>query len=129
MIKQVCKEGSEEQREFERCISMYENYRSLLSKNVDCTNPQEILQHFTDLSGALAIGVLCKAKLQELTDKLSVKYMMSLNSENLSEADKKVKLAFSIGDCSFYNVAMEMLIKSSYAKIEMLKYSLQFSKK
>jgi hypothetical protein len=128
-MKQVFKEGSVEQQEFEECIHMYNKFKAVIAEEVDCTKPDQIIEHFTAITSMMVVGILAKAKFNELTDKLCVKNMMSLNAEAMSENEKKVRLAFSIGDCSFYNIALEMLLKSAYAKIEMLQYSLQYHKK
>jgi hypothetical protein len=128
-MKQVFKEGSVEQTDFENCVHSYGNFRTVVAEKVDLTNPDEILKALSNMTNAMTLGIMTKVKLSELTDKLSMKNLMTLNAEAMSDAEKKVKLAFSIGDCSFYNVAMEMLIQSAYTKIDTLKYSLQYHKK
>ena len=82
----------------------------------------------SDITGILGMGAVCKATLDILTDKLSMKKMMNIKHEDMSATEKKVVLAYEIGDCSFYNVVMELLIKEAHYKIEILRTSLSYCK-
>jgi hypothetical protein len=82
----------------------------------------------TELTAMLGMGAVCKATLEYLTDKLSVKALMNLKDEEGSANERKVMLAFAIGDCSFYNSVMELLIKEAHYKIEILRSSLSYCK-
>jgi hypothetical protein len=53
---------------------------------------------------------------------------MNLKDEEGSANERKVMLAFAIGDCSFYNSVMELLIKEAHYKIEILRSSLSYCK-
>ena len=128
-MKQVFKEGSDEQKDFEKCVQMYDSFQKIISKQIDCSNPTEIIKHLTEITGILGMGASCKAKLDILTDKLSMKKMMNIKSEDMSATEKKVVLAYEIGDCSFYNVVMELLIKEAHYKCDLLRSALSFAKK
>jgi hypothetical protein len=127
-MKQVFKEGSDEQKDFEKCVQMYDSFQKIISKQIDCSNPTEIIKHLTEITGILGMGANCKAKLDILTDKLSMKKMMNIKTEDMSATEKKVILAYEIGDCSFYNVVMELLIKEAHYKIEIMRTSLSYCK-
>lgn len=120
--------GSNEERQFEECKVMYDKFQKCISKQIDCSNPQEIISHLTEISSMLAMGAVCKATLEYLTDKLATKAMMNIKDEEGSANERKVMLSFAIGDCSFYNNVMELLIKELHYKIEILRTSLSYCK-
>ena len=113
---------------FETTKKQYEEFRKIVAKQVDCTNGQEIVSHMSELSGVLATGAMCKAKFQFLTEKLSFQKCMNLNNDDMGVTEKKIIIAYEIGDCSFYNGLCEMLIKECHYKIEMLRSALSFAK-
>jgi hypothetical protein len=121
-------DGSNEERQFNECKEMYDKFQKCVSKQIDCSNPQEIVAHLTEISAMLGMGAVCKATLEYLTDKLSTKALMNLKEEEGSANERKVMLAFAIGDCSFYNHVMELLIKEIHYKIEILRTSLSYCK-
>ena len=120
--------GSTEERQFESCKEMYAKFQSCLSKQIDCSNPTAIVEHLTELTAMLGMGAVCKATLEYLTDKLSVKALMNIKDEEGSANERKVMLAFAVGDCSFYNNVMELLIKEAHYKVEILRTSLSYCK-
>lgn len=120
--------GSNEERQFDECKAMYDKFQKSVAKQIDCSNPQEIVSHLTELSSMLAMGAVCKATLEYLTDKLATKALMNIKDEEGSANERKVMLAFAIGDCSFYNNVMELLIKEAHYKVEILRTSLSYCK-
>ena len=120
--------GSTEEKQFIECKNMYAKFQESISKQIDCSNPTAIVEHLTELTAMLAMGAVCKATLEYLTDKLSVKALMNLKDEEGSANERKVMLAFAVGDCSFYNNVMELLIKEAHYKIEILRTSLSYCK-
>jgi hypothetical protein len=121
-------EGSFEENQFNSCKDMYAKFQASVSKQIDCSDPNQIVEHMTELTAMLGMGAVCKATLEYLTDKLSVKALMNLKDEEGSANERKVMLAFAIGDCSFYNNVMELLIKEAHYKIEILRSSLSYCK-
>jgi hypothetical protein len=121
-------EGSNEETQFNHCKEMYKTFQSCISKQIDCSNPQEIITHITELTSILGMGAVCKGTLEYLTDKLSVKALMNLRDSEGSANERKVMLSFAIGDCSFYNNVMELLIKEAHYKCELLRSSLSYCK-
>jgi hypothetical protein len=121
-------EGSFEENQFNSCKDMYAKFQESVSKKIDCSDPNQIVEHMTELTAMLGMGAVCKATLEYLTDKLSVKALMNLKDEEGSANERKVMLAFAIGDCSFYNNVMELLIKEAHYKIEILRSSLSYCK-
>ena len=121
-------EGSAEERQFIECKNMYAKFQESVAKQVDCSNPTAIVEHLTELTAMLSMGAVCKATLEYLTDKLSVKALINLKDEEGSANERKVMLSFAIGDCSFYNNVMELLIKEAHYKIEILRTSLSYCK-
>tara|TARA_B110000503_G_C6965129_1_gene336787 strand:+ start:83 stop:493 length:411 start_codon:yes stop_codon:yes gene_type:complete len=119
---------SQEATEFKKCKDMYNTYQSCIAKEVDCSNPVAIVQHLAEIAGVLGMGAVCKARLEYLTDKLSTKALMNIRDVEGSANERKVMLAFSIGDCSFYNNVMELLIKEAHYKVEILRTSLSYCK-
>ena len=116
------------QKAFESTLELYEQFRVVISKQVDCSNPSEIVAHMTELTGVMAIGATCKAKFQFLTEKLSFQKAMNLNNNDMGATEKKIVIAYEIGDCSFYNVVCELLIKEAHYKIEILRSALSLAK-
>lgn len=116
------------QKAFESTIEMYESFRSIVSKKVDCSNPSEIINHMTELTSVLATGVSAKAQFQMLTEKLSFQKTMNFNNDNMGATERKIIIAYEIGDCSFWNGLCEMLIKECHYKIEILRSALSFCK-
>lgn len=121
-------EGSHEESQFNTCKDMYDQFQKCVSRQIDCTDPNLIVEHMTELTSMLAMGAVCKATLEYLTDKLCVKALMNLKDEEGSANERKVMLAFAIGDCSFYNNVMELLIKEAHYKTEILRSALSYCK-
>jgi hypothetical protein len=126
-MKEVFKDAAL-QSAFERAVTSYESFRSVVAKQVDCANPAEIVAHMTELTGVMAIGATCKAQFQFLTEKLSFQKMMNLNNDDMSATEKKVIIAYEIGDCSFYNNLCEYLIKEAHYKHDLLRSALSYCK-
>lgn len=126
-MKEVFKEKAL-QEAFEKTVENYEKFRVVVAKQVDCSDPAQIINHMTELSGIMAIGVTCKAKFQFLTEKLSFQKTMNLNNQDLGATEKKIIIAYEIGDCSFYNALCEMLIKEAHYKMDMLRSALSMAK-
>jgi hypothetical protein len=126
-MKQVFKEDSL-QLAFERTVMQYEDFRKVVGKPIDCSSHVQIIAHMSDLTGVMATGVTCKAQFQFLTEKLSFQKMMNLNNDDMGATEKKIVIAYEIGDCSFYNHLCEMLIKEAHYKMEMLRSALSFAK-
>lgn len=120
--------GSNEERQFEECKIMYNKFQQVVSKEIDCSDAQSIVAHMTEMSAILGMGAVCKATLEYLTDKLATKAMMNLKDEEGSANERKVMLSFAIGDCSFYNNVMELLIKEAHYKCDILRTSLSYCK-
>lgn len=116
------------QAAFEKTVEQYEKFRQVVAKQIDCSDHSQIISHMTELTGVMAIGVTCKAQFQFLTEKLSFQKAMNLNNDNMSATEKKVIIAYEIGDCSFYNALCEMLIKEAHYKQDMLRSALSFIK-
>lgn len=121
-------EGSFEEKQFNNCKDLYAKFQDSVSKQIDCSDPNAIVEHMTELTAMLGMGALCKATLEYLTDKLSVKALMNLKDEEGSANERKVMLAFAVGDCSFYNNVMELLIKEAHYKTEILRSALSYCK-
>lgn len=126
-MKEVFKDAAL-QKAFESTLELYEQFRVVITKQVDCSNPSEIVAHMTELTGVMAIGATCKAKFQFLTEKLSFQKAMNLNNADMGATEKKIVIAYEIGDCSFYNVVCELLIKEAHYKIEILRSALSLAK-
>lgn len=120
--------GSIEEKQFNECKNMYAKFQESVSKQVDCSNPTAIVEHLTEITAMLGMGAVCKATLEFLTDKLSTKALMNIKDVEGSANERKVMLAFAVGDCSFYNNVMELLIKEMHYKIEILRTSLSYCK-
>lgn len=116
------------QKAFEQTVEQYEKFRAVVAKQVDCANPAEIVGQMTELTGVMAIGATCKAKFQFLTEKLSFLKAMDLNNSNMGATEKKIVIAYEIGDCSFYNNLAELVIKEAHYKIEILRSALSLAK-
>ena len=116
------------QAAFEKTVEQYEKFRQVVAKQIDCSDHSQIISHMTELTGDMAIGVTSKAQFQFLTEKLSFQKAMNLNNDNMSATEKKVIIAYEIGDCSFYNALCEMLIKEAHYKQDMLRSALSFIK-
>jgi hypothetical protein len=121
-------EGSFEENQFNSCKDMYSKFQTCVSKQIDCSDPNAIVEHMTEITAMLGMGAVCKATLEYLTDKLSVKALMNLKDEEGSANERKVMLAFAVGDCSFYNNVMELLIKEAHYKTEILRSALSYCK-
>lgn len=126
-MKQVFSDKSLQQA-FEESVGMHETFRKVVGQKVDCSNHAEIVAHMTELTAVMAIGVTAKARFQYLTEKLSFQKCMDLNNNDMGATEKKIVIAYEIGDCSFYNTLCELLIKESHYKIEMLRSALSFVK-
>lgn len=113
---------------FEKSVQMHEDFRKVVAKKVDCANPSEVIQHMSELTDVMVKGVTAKAQFQFLTEKLSFQKAMNLNNEDMGVTEKKIIIAYEIGDCSFYNTLSELLIKEAHYKMDMLRSALSFSK-
>lgn len=116
------------QSAFEKSVEMHESFRKIVSKKVDCSNPVEIVNHMSEITGVMSQGVTAKAQFQFLTEKLSFQKCMDLNNQDMGATEKKIVIAYEIGDCSFYNSLCEMLIKEAHYKMDLLRSALSYSK-
>lgn len=116
------------QSAFEKSVDMHETFRKVVSKKVDCANPAEIVNHMSELTEVMGQGVTAKAQFQFLTEKLSFQKCMNLNNQEMGATEKKIVVAYEIGDCSFYNVICELLIKEAHYKMDLLRSALSYSK-
>lgn len=116
------------QAAFEKSVEQHEAFRKIVNKKVDCANPSDVINHMTELTGVMAIGVTCKAQFQYLTEKLSFTKCMDLNNNDMGATEKKIVIAYEIGDCSFYNNLSELLIKEAHYKMDLLRSALSYSK-
>lgn len=126
-MKEVFKDASL-QSAFEKSVEMHEKFRKVVAKKVDCANAAEVVNHMAELTEVMAIGVMAKAQFQFLTEKLSFQKCMDLNNNDMGATEKKIVIAYEIGDCSFYNNLSEMLIKEAHYKQDMLRSALSFAK-
>ena len=120
--------GSNEENLFLDSKNNYSSIQAIVSKKIDCSNPQEILNHLSEITAVQGLAAYTKAQLEYLTDRLSMKAMMNIKDEEGSANERKVMLAFAVGDCSFYNQVIELLIKELHYKIEILRTSLSYCK-
>jgi thioredoxin-related protein len=127
MAKQVFTDKSL-QSAFEKSIEMYETYRSIVGKKIDCSDPRAIVEHLSEITSVMYLGITAKAQFQYLTEKLSFSKLITLNNDDRSATEKKMLIAYEIGDCSFYNNITELLIKECHYKIEILRSALSYSK-
>lgn len=121
-------EGSQEEKLFNDSKQNYSAIQAVVSKRIDCSNPQEILEHLAEITAIQGTAAYTKAQLEYLSDRLSMKAMMNMKDEEGSANERKVMLAFAIGDCLFYNNVTELLIKELHYKIEILRTSLSYCK-
>jgi hypothetical protein len=121
-------EDSKEQEAFLKCKEMYAIFQAVVAESIDCSVKDDIINHLSVLTGMLGNAAMCKARLEDLTDKLSMKAMMNIKDVEASPNERKVLLAFSIGDCSFYNNVMELLIREVHYKIDILRNCLSYRK-
>ena len=126
-MKQVFTEDAL-QNAFERTLEQYEKFRKVINTKVDCSNPVEIIGHMTELTEVMPIAVQCKAQFQLLTEKLSFSKCMNLNNNDMGATEKKIVIAYEIGDCSFYNNVCELLIKEAHYRQDMLRSALSYNK-
>jgi hypothetical protein len=120
--------GSNEEKLFLDSKNNYATIQSVVSKRIDCSNPQEIVNHLSEITAVQGMAAYTKAQLEYLTDRLSMKAMMNIKDEEGSANERKVMLAFAVGDCSFYNQVIELLIKELHYKVEILRTSLSYCK-
>lgn len=120
--------GSQEEKLFNDSKQNYAAIQAVVSKKIDCSNPQEITAHLSEVTAIQGTAAYTKAQLEYLSDRLSMKAMMNMKDEEGSANEKKVMLAFAIGDCLFYNNVLELLIKELHYKIEILRTSLSYCK-
>lgn len=113
---------------FERTLEQYEKFRKVVNTKVDCSNPADIINHMTELTEVMPIAVQCKAQFQLLTEKLSFNKCMNLNNNDMGATEKKIVIAYEIGDCSFYNNVCELLIKEAHYRQDMLRSALSYNK-
>jgi hypothetical protein len=126
-MKEVFKDSSL-QSAFEKSVDMHEKFRKVVAKKVDCSNAPDIITHMSELTEVMALGVMAKAQFQFLTEKLSFEKCMDLNNNDMGATEKKIVIAYEIGDCSFYNSLSELLIKEAHYKQDMLRSALSFAK-
>lgn len=120
--------GSNEEKLFLDSKNNYATIQAVVSKKIDCSNPQEIVNHLSEITAVQGMAAYTKAQLEYLTDRLSMKAMMNIKDEEGSANERKVMLAFAVGDCSFYNQVIELLIKELHYKVEILRTSLSYCK-
>jgi hypothetical protein len=120
--------GSNEEKLFLDSKNNYATIQAVVSKRIDCSNPQEIVNHLSEITAVQGMAAYTKAQLEYLTDRLSMKAMMNIKDEEGSANERKVMLAFAVGDCSFYNQVIELLIKELHYKVEILRTSLSYCK-
>ena len=120
--------GSNEEKLFLDSKANYATIQAVVSKRIDCSNAHEIVNHLSEITAVQGLAAYTKSQLEYLTDRLSMKAMMNIKDEEGSANERKVMLSFAIGDCSFYNNVLELLIKELHYKIEILRTSLSYCK-
>jgi hypothetical protein len=120
--------GTHEEKLFLDSKQNYATVQAIVSKRIDCSNAQEIVNHLSEITAVQGLAAYTKAQLEYLTDRLSMKAMMNIKDEEGSANERKVMLAFAVGDCSFYNHVLELLIKELHYKVEILRTSLSYCK-
>lgn len=121
-------EGSQEEKLFNDSKQNYAAIQAVVSKRIDCSNPQEILAHLSEITAIQGTAAYTKAQLEYLSDRLSMKAMMNMKDEEGSANERKVMLAFAVGDCLFYNNVLELLIKELHYKCDLLRSALSYAK-
>ena len=117
------------QKKFEDTVQMIEEYRKVISKKVDMTNPAEILTQLGELSNVSALGAQCEAVMEFLNDKNAMKKLSILDMETRGAAEKRIILSSEIGGTNFHLTMIRLLIKECHYGSDRLRTALSYLKK
>lgn len=117
------------QKKFEDTVQMIEEYRKVISKKVDMTNPAEILTQLGELSNVSALGAQCEAVMEFLNDKNAMKKLSILDMETRGAAEKRIILSSEIGGTNFHLTMIRLLIKEAHYNSDRLRTALSYLKK
>lgn len=117
------------QKKFEDTVQMIEEYRQVISKKVDMTNPADILSQLGELSNVAALGAQCEAVMEFLNDKNAMKKLSILDMESRGASEKKIIMSSEIGGTNFHLTLIRLLIKECHYNSDRLRTALSYLKK
>lgn len=117
------------QKKFEDTVQLIEEYRQVISKKVDMTNPAEVLAQLGELSNVSAIGAQCEAVMEFLNDKNAMKKLSILDMESRGASEKKIIMSSEIGGTNFHLTMIRLLIKECHYSSDRLRTALSYLKK
>jgi hypothetical protein len=121
-------EDKELQDRFEKTKELYEQYRSVVTKKVDFTNPNDILHQLGELSNVAHLGAECEAMFEFLNDKHAMKKLAVLDMETRGAAEKKIILNNEIGSTNFWLTITRLLVKEAHYNSDRLRSALSYLK-
>jgi hypothetical protein len=112
----------------EKAKEMYEEYRLVVSKKVDFTNPIEVLKQLGDINNVASIGAECEAMFEFLNDKNAMKKLIVLDMDSRGSAEKKIILNNEIGGTNFWLTLIRLLVKEGHYSSDRLRSALSYLK-
>lgn len=116
------------ERRFEKAKDMLEKYRQVISKKVNFTDPQSVLNQLEELNNVSYLGAECEAMFEFLNDKNAMKKLSVLDMDSRGAAEKKIILNNEIGSTNFYLTFTRLLVKECHYSSDRLRSALSFLK-
>lgn len=113
---------------FTRAKEMLEEYRKVVSKSVNFTEPNSILNQLMDINNVAYLGAECEAMFEFLNDKHAMKKLTVLDMDTRGAAEKKIILNNEIGSTSFYLNLTRLLVKEAHYSSDRLRSALSYLK-
>lgn len=121
-------DDKELQARFDKAKEMHEEYRQVVSKKVDFTNPIEVLNQLGALNNVAHIGAECEAMFEYLNDKHAMKKLAVLDMDARGAAEKKIILNNEIGSTNFWLTLNRLLVKEAHYSSDRLRSALSYLK-
>lgn len=121
-------DDNELENRFTKAKEMLEEYRKVISKKVDLSEPNSVLNRLTEIDNVAYLGAECEAMFEFLNDKHAMKKLSVLDMDARGAAEKKIILNNEIGSTNFYLTLTRLLIKEMHYSSDRLRSALSYLK-
>lgn len=115
-------------KKLQECMSEYEEYRQMMLKDVDYSNPHALIERLNVLNTYNAGMGRLKASLDFLLDKATAIEMRKIDHDAMPAKKFDAMVRDSVGLISIFPKALEAMIKESHYQIDSIRSVLSYWK-
>ena len=116
------------QLKFEETKALIENFRKVVAVETNLSDVSLVVGKLNLLHDNLHIAAQSKAQISFLLEKHIVKKLAITDTMDRNATEKKYILSSEIGDVSFYDTFIDVLIREAHYQIDILRSALSFIK-